>query len=100
MGAGEAERGRGGAGRGRAGRGRAGRGEAERARQDGAENNKGQWRRTTRYTDARDGNRSAGTGAKADTDRAGVSARRRTRTGQECPRVGRHGQDRTEQMTV
>ena len=32
--------------------------------------------------------------AKADTDRTGVSALRRTRTGQECRRGGGHGQDR------
>ena len=34
-------------------------------------------------------------GAKADTDRTGVLARRRTRTGQECQRGGGHGQDRS-----
>ena len=89
-----------------------GRGEAGRAENDG-----GRWRRTTRYASARDGNRSAGmgagtegeeercrcddghgqdrsVGAYADTDRTGVSVRRRTRTGQECRHEGGHGQDR------
>ena len=34
-------------------------------------------------------------GAEADTDRAGVSARRRTRTGQECRHGGGHRQGRS-----